>query len=129
MGKRSQDDAQWQSLKKAIRLRDGHCRLVSILTAKEFLILQKNAGRQLSICDPAHVLSVGGHEKLCYDQDNVVLLNHYSHSMLDSCRNPLNGDMIKKEERDSWWIRIIGKPLYDILLEKMKMEVLDGTGT
>ena len=122
MTKRGKDDVKWQEVKKAVYARDRVCRLILILTAKEFIILQSNAGIQLHHCDPAHVFSVGANpkEELVYNPLNIVKLNRYSHTNLDSMRNPLNGDMITYEDRENWWKRIVGTEIYTELLNLSK---------
>lgn len=120
MTKRGKDDEKWQSVKKEVKLRDGHCRLIEVLSAREFLILQRNAGKLLAKCDPAHVIPVGVAPHMVYMSDNVCLLNRYSHEMLDYCKDPLTGNAIYREERDAWWRRIIGDVLYTKLIQESK---------
>ena len=69
----------------------------------------------MSRCDPAHVFGVGPYPHMCYNQKNVVLLNRYSHECLDSCRDPIRGTPISREERDEWWKKIVGEELYECL--------------
>jgi len=122
MHKRGSDDLQWQELKKIVTERDVQCKLIAILTAKEFLILQKNGGKYINRCDPAHVFGVGPFPKLCYDVDNVYLINHYSHSRLDNMCSPIDGSPMTKEEKRTWWIKIIGREKYISLLNKLRSD-------
>lgn len=69
--------------------------------------------------DHAHVFGKGSYPELKYDPDNIVLLNRYSHSNIDQYRDPIIGDQITKEEREKWWIKIIGKERYNKLLRKL----------
>lgn len=50
-----------------------------------------------------------------YERKNVVSLNRWSHSNLDTMRDPIVGDPISKEEVEGWWRVIIGDDLYDEL--------------
>ena len=97
--RRGSDDAQWQALKEKVKRRDHGCRLIPLLSVKEFLIFQKNAKGQASHCDPAHIFGVGPFPHMIYMLENVVMLNRYSHDCLDDCRNPLTGERITKLER------------------------------
>ncbi|HRS26402.1 MAG TPA: hypothetical protein P5140_07685 [Methanofastidiosum sp.] len=78
-----------------------------ILTEKEILILRKRAGYKLNKLDVAHFLPVSERPDLCYDINNVCLLNRYSHEMLDSFRDPITGAHISRDETFEWWIRIL----------------------
>jgi hypothetical protein len=57
---------------------------------------------------------------LCYDANNIVLLNRWSHSNLDNMKNPISGHSINKEQHRLWWERILkGNPLqYKYLKDK-----------
>lgn len=106
--RRSSRDKKWQEVKSIVKERDNNnCRLIRCLTASEFLILKKKAGKYLQIIDPAHFLSVANRPDLCYDPDNICCLNRYSHENLDSFKNPINGKDITKEEVYNWWKRIL----------------------
>jgi hypothetical protein len=118
--RRDKDDEQWQEAKKIVFARDKSCRVIQVLTAVEFLILQKNAGIMLNRFDPAHVFGVGSYPKLIYDINNIVKLNRYSHECLDTMRCPIDGNPITKEEKRVWWERIIGTQMYESLLNKLK---------
>lgn len=115
--KRGPDDLQWLQLKEKVKRRDSGCRLLRLLTVREFVTLTKHSKRGLTHCDPAHVFAVGSHPHMCYLEENVVTLNRFSHDCLDNCQNPLTGEPITKEERDGWWERIVGKETYQYLLD------------
>jgi len=118
MGRRDSSDERWKALKEKVSKRDKRCRLMKILTAQEYLILRKKApAKLLERWDHAHVIGVGSHPHMCYNEKNVVLLNRYSHENLDNCRNPLTGEPITREERDDWWRRIVGDTIFEELLE------------
>ena len=118
--RRDKNDEQWQEAKKIVFARDSHCRLIEVLSAREFLILQRKAGIILSRFDPEHVFGAGAYPKLIYDTDNIVRLNRFSHTKLDNVCSPITGDCITYEERQSWWERIIGTDMYLSLLNKLK---------
>lgn len=115
--RRGSDDTRWQSLKEQVKKRDHGCRLIPLLSVKEFLIFQKNAKGKASHCDPAHVFGAGPFPHMIYMLENVVTLNRYSHDCLDNCQNPLTGERITREERDKWWERIVGVETYQHLLD------------
>lgn len=116
-----QIDEKWIQIREQVFRRDGYkCVLLKNLTQLEYSILQMNAGKMIKIIDPAHILSRSTHSKLYYNVDNIVTLNRYSHSMLDSFHHPLYGNSISKEEQQEWWIKIIGKNRYDMLVKKSK---------
>jgi len=110
-GRRTSSDVEWKELKDRVRSRDKNvCRLVRVISIKDMLILKKNApSYMLSNLDPAHILPVGAHPAYCYLDDNVVMLNHYSHSNLDDMKSPIDGHSISREERDNWWKLIVGE--------------------
>jgi len=117
-------DEDWEFLKKEVDLRDKHrCRLISILPPDQLRILKKNAGPMISILDHAHVLSRSSRPDLKYTTENVILLNRYSHSMIDQGRDPVTGILITKETAELWWRLIIGDDLYDQLISSKKKTV------
>lgn len=118
--RRSSQDKHWQEVKREVAERDRGCRLCKVLSVQEFLQLKKNAGVQLRVLDPAHYKAVSHNPELCYDPNNICMLNHYSHTMLDDCRNPITGSYINIEEVNSWWIRILkgNKTQYNYLQER-----------
>lgn len=117
--KRTKHDPKWVALKEKVLLRDKRDQLFRVLTAKEGLLLQKVAPtRMLKQLDPAHVFPVGRYPHLCYLEDNVVLLNRWSHQNLDDCKHPVTGQPIDKVEAASWWEKIVGKEKYKELLEE-----------
>ena len=126
-GRRTSSDEKWKEVKDKVRIRDKNiCRLKRIVSIKEMMILKKNAPpHMLMQLDPAHVFPVGAHPDYCYLTNNLVMLNHYSHSNLDNMCSPLDGHAISREERDNWWKRIVGeKQMKDLLndINKLKVE-------
>ena len=107
--RRDKDDAQWQKLKEEVRTRDKGDRILRVLTVKEALLLQRKAPRiQLEKLDAAHIFPVSIYPDLIYNKNNVILLNRYSHGMLDDMKHPITGDTISYEERQAWWERLAG---------------------
>lgn len=120
MARRDGNDTQWLAVKAVVRKRDPDCRLVMKITPIEMLTLHRNAGASLLKLDPAHIFPVSTHPHLCYNSDNIVQLNRYSHDMLDSCRHPITGEFLTMEERNLWWMYIVGKSTYEKLQQMEK---------
>jgi hypothetical protein len=121
MGRRDSNDLRWQEVKEIVHQRDkGRCRLLRVISAKEALILKKRAGSRLQRLDAAHFRAVSELPEYCYDPDNLVKLNRYSHEALDSCKDPITHASISKAERDEWWIKILrgNKSQFGRLLQK-----------
>lgn len=70
--------------------------------------------------DGAHVISRQKAPFMKYDPDNVVMMNRYSHSMLDFLKNPIDGTPITQEEQDEWWKFILGEERWNRLNEKYR---------
>lgn len=107
MGRRDSNDKQWQQVKEEVKKRDRVDRIFKVLNMKEALVLKSNGGAQLQTLDPAHIIPVSSHPEITYEACNIILLNRFSHEMLDSCRNPVTGRHISKNEMNDWWIRIL----------------------
>ncbi len=121
MGRRGPEDDEWQELKVRVKDRDrNQDRLIRILTVREVALLKRSAPPFLLIqLDPAHIYPVSTHPKLVYDDDNVVLLNRWSHTNLDCMKCPLTGKPISCEERQKWWERIAAPEQWERLLLKL----------
>ena len=117
--RRDSNDKEWREVKDKVRQRDKRDRMDYIVTPLERTLLKMNAGYNIDTLDPAHINPVGRYPEWCYDENNIVLLNHFSHSCLDNCRDPIRGEPISVEERDRWWLRIIkvNKKQYEYLKE------------
>ena len=119
MGRRDSNDVEWRKVKEVVKKRDSNtCRLMMIISSLQALHLKENGSGLLRTLDPAHIFPVSTHPKLCYEKDNIVMLNRYSHSMLDSGRDPITGHPISYEERMRWWELIVG-PKQWIRLNKL----------
>lgn len=125
MRRRSSEDQRWQQVKRQVRDRDNNtCRLMRVLTAKQALRLQKNGAALLRRLDAAHIYPVSQQISMTYEINNIVLLNRWSHSMLDSFHDPVTGEAISKEEVYAWWQAIAGERQWQAL-QNVK-EYLDG---
>ena len=118
--RRDSKDQAWKNVKARVAERDKVCRLSRILTIPEFIALRKNAGSYLNQLDAAHYRAVSEMPELVYDQNNIVLLNHYSHSLLDDYKDPITGKPIDEQTHNKWWDRILrgNQEQYKYLLEK-----------
>lgn len=111
-------DAQWNTVRKNVQFRDKSCRLFALLDQERIYMIKHVSYGLHSILDPAHVFGKGAYPHMKYDEDNVVLLNRYSHSMLDSGKDPIHGKTISKEEQLEWWKEIVGDERFERLLAK-----------
>lgn len=113
-------DEKWEEVKRKVFKRDGYkCQLQKILTIKELMDFKLSAPSDLQmLLDPCHIFGKGSFPHLKYDEDNIVVMNRYSHSCIDQHRSPINGTSITKEEREEWWIKIVGEIRYFKLKEK-----------
>ena len=114
-------------MKAKVRKRDlGRDRILRILSVKEVLILQKNASRaQLQKLDAAHVFAVSTHPEMCYEVNNVVLLNRFCHESLDNMKDPITGRPISQEENLAWWERILGPTQWEALMHVKSRKALE----
>lgn len=121
--RRDSNDKEWTRVKKEVSDRDkGVDRIWKCLNLKEALILKKKGGVLLEKKDPAHIIAVSENESIMYEACNIVTLNRYSHEMLDSFRDPVDGHNITKREAIQWWLRILGtdKKQYNDFMELLK---------
>ena len=121
--RRDSNDKEWTRVKKEVSDRDkGVDRIWKCLNLKEALILKKKGGVLLEKKDPAHIIAVSENENIMYEACNIVTLNRYSHEMLDSFRDPVDGHNITKREAVNWWLRILGtdKKQYNDFMELLK---------
>jgi hypothetical protein len=117
--KRDKNDAKWNEVKATVYERDHNgCRLLRVLNPVEAIQLINEAQAFIHRVDPAHIFPVSTDPQLCYDPNNIVCLNRYSHSNLENLRHPITGVAITKEEEMQWWIRIIGQERFDLLVQK-----------
>jgi hypothetical protein len=105
---KSGDKSRDMLLYEKIIERDKGCRLLAVLTFVERRIWDEHQNGMGGILDGAHVFGKGAYPWMRYEVKNVVTLNRFSHSCLDSGKSPINGKTITDEERKSWWRRIVG---------------------
>lgn len=116
-------DEKWEMVKEEVYKRDGgKCQLIPKLTAGELTVFLEKSGDLRYIIDPAHIFRKGAYPQLKYDPENVILLNRYSHSMIDTYRNPVTGEPLTQTEHQKWWMRIVGAKRYMKLEEKLRSE-------
>lgn len=115
-------DERWEELKAQLDLE--HCQLIKKLQSEDrFEALKElkfNASWLIKTIDPAHIFPRSGYPELKYDVDNVVPLNRYSHSCIDTMRDPINGNMIDKETQQLFWKYIVGDITYNKLEKRTK---------
>lgn len=115
-------DIQWEELKENLDF--SECSLIKRLKEEqmydEIYELKEKAGWLLKTIDPAHVFPKGGYPYLKYDLDNVVPLNRYSHSCLDTMRDPISGEPIDKEKHELFWMFIVGIERFTELKRKIE---------
>lgn len=125
--RRDSNDKEWTRVKREVSSRDnGVDRIIKCLNLKEALILKKKGGILLERKDPAHIIAVSENESIMYEACNIVTLNRYSHEMLDSFRDPVDGHNITKDEAIKWWLRILktDKEQYRKFMELLKSKEL-----
>jgi len=119
-------DYKWEEMKEIVFSRDkSKCQLISFLeefnqfdTARE---LRESAGNLVRTIDPAHIYPRSTCPELKYDPDNVVCLNRFSHSMLDTFRDPVDGrQVLNIEERLLYFQLIVGEERMERLKLKIK---------
>lgn len=120
-------DEQWIELKSHLV---QECALIRALRnagrITDIHAIYQNGKFLVKTLDGAHIISRQKAPYMKYDPDNVVMMNRYSHSMLDFMKNPIDGSPITKEEQDEWWKFIIGEERWNRLNERyMRGEVDD----
>lgn len=116
--RRDKNDIQWREVKIRVTNRDKkRCRFIKICTVKEMIYMEKKSpSALLNRLDHAHIFPVSLYPEIMYNDDNIVLLNRWSHHNLDDCKHPATGEKISKEERDEFWKRIVGEAIFNKLL-------------
>lgn len=106
--RRDSNDRNWKEVKEEVVKRDkGVDRMMRVLSILDYVKLKKNAGSFINIIDPAHIISVSASSKIMYEKSNIISLNRFSHSNLDSYRDPIDGHSITKEEVRDWWLKLL----------------------
>lgn len=113
------EDPKWDKLKEIVFKRDENtCQFMKTLKYNNYLLLRQTAGYLMATNDPAHVFGKGSHPHMKYCIDNVVTLNRWSHSCLDSSKHPITGELISAKEVYHWWTLIVGSEEYKVLKRK-----------
>lgn len=116
-------DITWENLKIAVKTRDENvCRILKIVFSEDYTILYRRNGSLIKTLEVAHVLPRGAYPELKYEIDNLVLLNKYSHQMLDLYKDPINGKDINRNHQLDWWCRILGKKQLERLKKVLKIK-------
>lgn len=112
-------DVKWEEVRQKVFERDkGRCRLLSLLSIKDLDTIKENDVNNLrTILDTAHIIPRSMSSNLYYNENNLILLNRYSHSLIDSYKHPITMLPITNIERDEFWIKIIGIDLWNWLNE------------
>lgn len=114
-------DEEWENVKSELNL--TYCHLLKKLKEDnlfdEINILKNKGSFLLNIIDAAHIFPKSGYPYLKYDIENIVPLNRFSHSCLDSMRDPITGEQISKEQHTYYWMYIAGIETYKKLEEKI----------
>lgn len=112
-------DTQWEETVAEVKKRDNNiCQLLDKLPKAETLVLKANSNGLHNIIDPAHILNKAVYVEVYYDPDAIVLLNRYSHSMLDQSKNPITGEDITQRQIWFWWKFIYGEIALQDLFNK-----------
>ena len=108
--KQKSKDARWSEVKTKLFERDSGCRVWQCLTQNERALVLASFYDQImmfkDIDDAAHIKPRSTHPELYYDLDNLLRINRYFHTLLDTYRNPISQAHMSKEEHDMWFRRI-----------------------
>ena len=114
-------DEQWEQVKEQVDT--SKCQFISLLELhgfnQEINELKTKGSHLVYIVDIAHVFSRSGYPYMKYDLDNVIPLNRYSHSCLDTMKDPVSGNPITKEQHELYWKYIVGQEKYLELEERV----------
>lgn len=111
-------DDKWEQVKKEVHKRDNNrCRVLKILSVKEYGLIKDQIKSSNEILDVCHVISraQGPQEELYYNSNNLFLAHRLFHSRLDQYKDLITNKSISKEERNTWIIRIIGNDCWNNL--------------
>ncbi len=110
-------DERWQGVKAVVLARDKSCRLLCHISRNVELtaqLIERSNGLH-NILDCAHVFSRSAYSHLKYEARNIIILNRYSHSMLDMGKCPVLGHTIPKKDCTAWWAALVGSDMYPLL--------------
>jgi hypothetical protein len=69
--------------------------------------------------DPVHIVS-RRYKNARWDSQNILIGYRYIHSMIDQYINPVTGEKMTKQQRDDFFIMLIGQERWDYLQEKKR---------
>lgn len=120
-------DLNWIETRNGVFERDkGKCQLIAVLEdlgMYELVTeLRESAKGFIKIIDPAHIYPKGSYPELKYDPDNVICLNRFSHSNLDTLRDPIDGkEAITIIERLKFFEQMVGEERMNRLKSKINL--------
>ena len=92
---------------KDCRERDRGCQYLKYLKRVGLANdLYSKAGSLVEVLDVAHVFPKGAFPWMRHDSWNVVLLNRYTHSMIDQGKHPSTGKPITPLQREVFWFGV-----------------------
>lgn len=97
----------WAVCKEQVFIRDNNkCQIWNILTSEEKKYILNNYMDDYKYLskslDPAHIKPKGSHPELKNNEDNIVTVCRYFHSLLDTFKHPVTKVNINSEERENW---------------------------
>lgn len=108
--KQKENNAKWQAVRKQLFERDKACRVWMCLSQTEKALILSVYLDQISMFknmdDAAHIKARSTHPELYYDLDNLLRINRYFHTLLDTHRDPVTQISITAEQREDWFTRI-----------------------
>lgn len=111
-------DEKWdETKKKAFELNPNAEEFWNSLNMTEYEVMKKRCKGTFGILDPCHIFGKGSHPHMKYLIENIVIAPRYFHSLIDQYINPFTGENISEDERNSIWIKIIGKECFQELLD------------
>jgi 5-methylcytosine-specific restriction endonuclease McrA len=122
----NQIDEEWEEVRTIVWERDnGKCVFQNSPFFEKGLIskllkeaTEDNGGRfLLETIDCAHIFSRASRPDLKYNPDNVILLNRYSHSLIDTMKDPITAEPLDRDSHERWWKCIVGEERYNKLKE------------
>lgn len=115
-------DLKWKEIQEIVNKRDSKCRVLPVLSVKEYGIIKYQLKGLSAILDCAHVISraQAPQDELYYNPDNIVLMSRMFHARLDTYKDPVTDKFLTKEQRNHWWERIVGKKMWNKLLTLQK---------
>lgn len=109
-------DERWSIVRYSVLERDNfQCRLTKVLSVNELIKAGVGFDSTGETLDVAHIVSRSQSSNLYYEMENLISMRRIFHSRLDSYKDPITGKSISKEDRDYWFIRMVGKQLFERL--------------